>query len=209
VPLILKQFLNQTNQNFKINIWNNSGYRLDVRNFPEDRIRVFNSTKNHGAGDRFKLIPDTMGNPIISLDDDEDVDENFIDYHIKEYTKWGDNCILGWYSKLLSTDSYKNETAIFLPYGTEVDFLGTGGVVFPRSFFDKSVNLIQLPDEYIKVNDIYISAMAQKYSYKLIAIDPKCHIVLDGKDSNKKDKELKEKAFKKLRAGGWKFICQK
>lgn len=208
VPKIIEQLKRQTIQNFTFNIWNNSGKLLDVSGFPKERLRIVTSTKNRGAGDRFQLIKYTKGNPIITFDDDENLKDDFIDYHNEQYKKWKGKYLLGWYSKIFDERGYKEEKDICLSYGTEVDFIGSGGMVIGRKFFDISPDLITLPDNFIKANDIYFSAVAKMNGYKLISIDKKCDIIYDGLDSNRHDKQYKLNAFQELRDKGWKLLYE-
>ena len=205
---IINQFDKQTYKDFNLNIYNNTERDLGINT---SKARLFhNKEKNNGAGDRFKIIPFLKGNPIIVLDDDEDITEDFVEYHIKEYEKWGDKCLLGWYSKTYKageTDQ-RNEDKIYLPYGKEADVIGCGGMVVGRSLFDNVPELTDMKYPYI-VNDMFtISALARMNGYKLISIGSKCEIIYDGKDTTKRQIKERQEAFDLLRKRGWKFLSE-
>lgn len=203
---IMEDLKKQTIQNFKVSIWNNSGRELKP-SFPKKRLFVFNSPKNIGTGDRWQLVKMTQGSPIICFDDDEKLAPDFVEYHYREYLKWGDKCVLGWYNKLLGGKEYRDEIKIRLPYGTEVDYMGGGGSVRGRSLFEAEPRLIEngFYKRYTHADDLWHSYLARIRGYKLISIEPRCKL-LASDDSNKKYKGQKEQAFKELRKLGWKML---
>lgn len=209
IDKIMEQLRNQTIDNFRVSIWNNSGRELKIT-FPTNRLQIINSEKNIGSGDRWKLIKYTTGNPIICFDDDEDLDKDFVEYHYKEYLKWGDKYILGWYTKLLNPIEYRNELVIKLPYGTEVDYLGGGGSVRGRSLFEIEPKLIDddFYRKFVHADDLWHSYLAWENEYKLISIEPRCKMILDGNDMNKRYKISKNNAYLELRKMGWKLLCE-
>ena len=209
VDEIMKQLKTQTNQYFKVNIWNNSGRELKI-DFDKKRLFVFNSPKNIGTGDRWGLIEKTQGDPIICFDDDEDLASDFVEYYYQQNLKFGDKCVLGWYTKLFKGNSYKNEKEICLPYGKEVDYVGGGGSVRSREIFSVIPQLIK-NDFYSKYNhadDLLHSYLARQNGYKLISIEPHCKLLPDIDSENKKYKQQKERAFQELREAGWKMLCE-
>jgi len=206
---IMKQLREQTIDNFNVSIWNNSGKALKI-DFPKERLLVFNSEKNVGTGDRWALVNKTQGDPIICFDDDEDLAPDFVEYHFKEYLKFGDKCVLGWYSKLLNPKSYRGELAIKLSYGTEVDYIGGGGSVRGRSLFEVESRLVEsnFYQRYNHADDLWHSYLARLRGYRLISIEPRCTLLLDRDNENKKYKQQKEQAFQELRKVGWKMLCE-
>jgi len=136
LPAILEQLKAQTIQNFNVNLWNNSGKTLEIRDFPFDRtIRVINSEYNIGPQARFRLAKQTTGNPIIFFDDDEELSPQFVEYHYNEYLKFGPNCILGWFTRTFNQEKYWESHGA--RYGQEVDYIGLGGLVMDREIIDK------------------------------------------------------------------------
>jgi len=199
LPAILEQLRGQTIQSFNVNIWNNSGEKLDISDFPKDRIRLINSKINVGSQARFKLAKQTTGNPIIFFDDDERLRPNFVEYYYNQYLKFGPKCILGWYTKRFNNERYwKNPKA---EYGEEVDYIGTGGMVLDREVFDKEPSLQKIPKPFDKTEDLYLCYLARmKHGMKMIKIGKACRILVDGKDKYKKLD--KQKIFKELRKKG-------
>ena len=209
IPDIMKQLRNQTFQDFKLNIWNNSNERyIDTRNFSKNRVNIIHSDKNEGSAARFKLASRCRGNPIIFIDDDLSLEKDFIEYYYNQYKKFGSNCILGWFSRTWNgnCDSFKN----FLPYGTEVDYLGTGGMILDRKIIDEDLRLQNLPKEFSKTDDMYLCFLARQRGMKLISIDSKCKINYDGNDQHKGlEKDHKKNVFNLLRKEGWKILYDK
>lgn len=200
VPEILRQLKAQTIQDFRVNIWNNSGEELDIGDFPKGRISIIDSKENVGSQARFRLAKQTTGNPIIFFDDDEDLRSDFVEYHYSQYLKFGPEYILGWFTKTFDKESYwKNQGA---NYGQEVDYIGAGGMILDRAIFDKEPLLQNIPEPFSKTEDLYLSYLARmRYGMKLIKIEPACKILVDGKDQYKTID--KEKIFKELREKGW------
>lgn len=176
---IVEMFKRQTLQDFNLNIWNNSSKELDI-DFPKDRLMITNSPTNVGAIGRFNLVKLVKGEVIIFIDDDELVDNDFIAYNYAQYLKFGEKSICGWYNKIfLQPDDYRAEK-IFLPYGTEVDYIGTGGMILNRDLFDKNEILFNIPEQYKQAEDLYLCFIAKQNGYKLIAINKKCIQIDDG-----------------------------
>jgi len=206
LPEIIKQLNGQTIQNFRLNIWNNSGKDLTpfVKDFPQDRLQVINSEKNEGSAARFKLVPLTKGNPIIFFDDDEILQPGFVEYNYREYLKFGKDCILGWYTRTFVNDSY-NPSFDKATYGMEVDYIGTGGMVLDRWIFDGEETLQDIPRPFDKTEDLYLCYIARKkYAMHLIKINQSLSILVDGKDQYVGID--KEDIFHRLKAQGWRQI---
>lgn len=205
VPEIIEQLNRQTIQNFNLNIWNNSGQNLAVDNFPADRLQVVDKGYNFGSQARFKLAPLTKGNPIIFIDDDEELESDFIEYMFAQYKKHP-KCILGWFTRIFNQENYWHS----IPYskeGTFVDYVGTGGMILDREIFDKEPLLQNIPEEYNKVEDLYLSYLARmKYKMHLIAVDKRCKIIIDGSDQFKQLTNYKQNAFQLLRNAGWRLL---
>lgn len=200
LPKLIEQLKNQTNQNFKLNIWNNSGKKLEV-DFPKDRLFIFDSQWNVGSIGRFRLVPHTKGECIIFIDDDLVLEDDFIDYM---YNKWVENPddIQGWFTRIFQ-GSYWNS----IPYNlenVEVDYVGTGGMVLSRQLFEENMEeLLHPPEEMIKVEDLWLSYIAWRSGLKLYAVEPHCKIEVDGNDQFHGLLEYKEEAFNYLKNLGW------
>ena len=203
VPEILKQLKAQTIQNFRVNIWNNSGKDLDINNFPHDRIQVINSKENVGSQARFKLAGKTKGNPIIFFDDDQNLDPNFIEYNFRQYLKYGTKCILGWFTRTFHEEKYW--TGKMSQNGNEVDYIATKAMILDREIIDKEPLLQSLPTNFAKVEDLYLCYLARmRYGMKLIQINRYTSEKPDGKDQYPNID--KEKAFMLLREDEWKLL---
>jgi len=203
VPLILEQLKSQTIQNFKVNIWNNSDKMLDVSSFPKDRIKVINSASNVGSQARFKLAKQTTGNIIIFFDDDQNLEPSFVEYNYRQYLKFGPKAILGWFTRTFDKEKYwESQSAT---YGREVDYIATKAMILNREIIDKEPLLQDIPEEFVKVEDLYLCYLARmKYKMKMIKIEPRTGENHDGKDQYKGID--KEKAFLSLRNKGWWLI---
>jgi len=205
LPEILNQLKAQTIQNFKMNIWNNSGKKLDVSNFPKDRIMVINSEKNVGSQARFKLAKQTVGNPIIFFDDDESLNPNFIEYHYNQYLKFGPDCILGYHTRIFNKERYWRSGRGL--YGQEVDYVASKSMILDRKIIDEEPLLQDIPKPFVKVEDLYLCYLARiKHEMKMVKIDPASHCIVDGKDQYVRLIDYKEVAFKELRKKGWRVL---
>ena len=155
---------------------------------------------------RFKLVLKTNGNPIIFLDDDENIEPDFVEYNFQQYKKFGSDCILGWWTKIFNKESYWVSLK-GLPYGTEVDYVGTGGMIIDRRIFEKEPLLQNIPENLRRAEDLYLCYLARmKYRMKLISIEKKCSIEVDKKDQYYDIIFYKEKAFQFLRNKGWRLL---
>jgi len=184
LPIIKEQLKRQTNQDFNFNVWDNT-------------------KKNDGSQARFWLVPKTKGNPIIFLDDDESIEDDFVEYHYNEWKKQP-NAMMGWFTRIFNKDTYWDSIP-YSPYGTDVDYVGTGGMVIDRKIFDEESVLQKIPEEFNKVEDLFLSFLAKKRGMRLMAIDQKCKIHCDGKDQFKKLGQYKEEAYKLLKGGHYDF----
>jgi GT2 family glycosyltransferase len=203
LPELIDQLKTQTNQNFNLNIWNNSGKKLNTNDFPEDRLMIFESDGNVGSIGRFKLVPHTKGKCIIFIDDDLELQEDFVEYM---YNCWEENPddLQGWFTRVFKTSYWDS-----IPYNkedTEVDYVGTGGMILSRDIFEKEPSLLNPPKEFIKVEDLYLSYIARKNGMKLYAVEPHCKIISDGKDQYTSLLNYKDEAYFKLKELGWKTI---
>ena len=201
VPEILEQLKRQTIQNFNVNIWNNSGQELDISAFPADRIQVVDSGKNEGSQARFRLVPKTKGDPIIFFDDDEELDDDFVEYH---YWIYKPNAIQGWWTRIFY--HYYWHSKHHLPAGTEVDYVGTGGMVLGRRIFDEEPILQSIPDQFAKMEDLFLAFIAKQRRMKLISAEQKCRILDDGKDQFRGIAKEKDDAFAALRKEGFPLV---
>jgi len=200
VPKMLEQLKTQTIQNFKVNLWNNSGQKLNISNFPQDKIQIIESKTNIGSQARFRLAKKTIGNPIIFFDDDETLAPNFIEYNYKEYLKYGPKVILGWFTRTFTQESYWKSTGA--GHGQEVDYIATKAMILDREIIDKEPLLQNIPKDFAKVEDLYLCYIARmKYNMKMIKIDRTTSSFVDNKDQWKNIN--KEKAFSLLRKNGW------
>lgn len=206
LPEILEQLKNQTIQNFRVSIWNNSEETLSIDDFPKHRIRIINSNKNIGSQARFRLAKKTTGNPVIFFDDDEELNPNFVEYHYSQYLKFGLDCILGYHTRIFKKERYWRSGRA--SYGQEVDYVGAGGMVLDREIFDKEMLLQDIPKPFDKTEDLYLCYIARmKYGMKMVKIEPTCRILIDGKDQF--ESIDKEEIFKELRKKGWQLLRDK
>ncbi len=186
LPIINKQLENQTYKDFNFNVWDNT-------------------KDNQGSSARFKLAKQVKGNPIIFIDDDESLEPDFVEYMLSVYDK---NKIVGWFTRIFDFESYW-QSRVCLPAGTEVDYVGTGGMILDREIFDKEEVLQNIPPEFDKVEDLYLSYLGRKNGLRLEACEPKINIEVDGKDQYSQLGLYKENAFKLLRQQQWKLLKDK
>ena len=199
LPKLIEQLKNQTKKDFRLNIWNNSGEKLNI-NFPQ--LQVIDSPTNVGSIGRFRLVPHTECKCIIFIDDDLDLELDFIEYM---YEAWKENPddIQGWFTRVFKSSYW--DSIPYSPEDTEVDYVGTGGMVLSRDIFDKEPSLLNPPPEMIKVEDLWLSYIAREDGRKLYAIEAHCKIENDGLDQYKGLIDYKEEAFNYLINKGWKL----
>ena len=184
LPIIVKKLNEQTIQNFNLNIWNNTDKDLTsfLKDFPADRLQVLGDGTNHGSASRFKIVPKTTGSCIIFIDDDETPAPQFVEYMYKMYQLLGKNTISGWYTRNFVNDFY-TQSFNDPPPKSEVDYIGTGGMVLDREIFDKEPLLQNIPLPFDKTEDLYLCYLARmKYEMHLIKLDEFISIEVDGKD---------------------------
>jgi len=202
VPEIIKQLKAQTEQNFTLNIWNNSDHKLEI-DFPKDRLRVIESKKNVGSLARFRLAKQTKGSPIIFIDDDQYLEKDFIDSCLDEFDLYGEKTILGFFTRIFLDENYwRNPPG---DVGEEVDYVGTAGMVLDREIIDEEPLLQNIPKLYQKIEDLYLCHLARmKYGMKLRRIEARTHIIKDGLDQC--DTIPKKSLYQHLRGEGWELL---
>jgi hypothetical protein len=191
-----------------LNIWNNSVFPLDLTQFPKDRLKVIHSKENRGSWSRFLLAKETKNNPIIFIDDDEDLEPDFVEYYYQQWLKHGKDCILGGYAKRWLSGEYKNLISP-VGIGQDADYVGTGGMILDREFLEKENYFLDIEEKYKCVEDIYLCYIARmKYGMRLISIEPKLKQIDDGQNQSKKLKEYKKEIWEGLREKGWKLLYE-
>lgn len=163
---------------------------------------IDNTKENRGAKERFKEVLRHENNPILFIDDDESPAPDFVEYMMSQYDP---DCVKGWFTRIFNKESYWDSIA-YSASGTEVDYVGTGGMILDRKIFDENPELSDIPPEFEKVEDLYLSYLARKKGLKLMAVDPHIKIEVDGKDQYKGLGFYKEEAFRLLRLDGWKLL---
>lgn len=204
LPEIIRMLNAQTNQNFNLNIWDNTDKDIHefTEGFPKKRLQILGNGRNEGSAARFKIVPHTKGECIIFIDDDEEFDKDFIEYNYQQYLL-RKNDIQGWYTRTFINDKY-NPSFDNPPAGEEVDYVGTGGMVLDRKIFDDE-ELQNIPEPFDKVEDLYLCYLARmKYGMSLRKLDKHVSINVDGKDQfHGIDKE---EMYQRLRAMGFRII---
>lgn len=186
LPIIKEQLDKQTRKDFNFNVWDNT-------------------KDNQGSAARFKMVKQVKGNPVLFIDDDESLEPDFIEYMMSVYDP---NKVIGWFTRIFPFETYWNSIP-YSPVGTEVDYVGTGGMILDRRIFDEESILQKLPDEFKKVEDLYLSFLARERGLKLEACEPHIKIEVDGKDQFKDLYNYKEIAFNLLRQQGWILLKDK
>ena len=183
LPLIKDMLSKQTYKRFKFTV-------------------VDNTVDNKGSAERFKAVAKVKGDVIIFIDDDESPEPDFIEYMVSQYDP---KCIKSWFTRIFKSESYWDSMA-YSPEGTEVDYAGTGGMILSRKIFDENPELYDIPEEFAKVEDLFLSYLGRERGLKIMAVTPHIKIEVDGNDQFKKLGYYKEEAFRKLRLDGWKLL---
>jgi len=190
LPLIRKQLENQTFKDFEFLVWDNT-------------------IKNNGSQARFWLVKEAKGEAIIFIDDDENLEEDFVEYMWSEYKKHPKH-LLGWFTRRFQQESYWHSIpSTYNYYGVEVDYVGTGGCIVSKKIFDDNPELYKIPKAFNKVEDLYLSYVAKREGYKLMAVEPHISIIADDKDQYRDLVNYKQIAFELLREKGFKTYADK
>lgn len=186
--------------------------QLKQQTFPQKDFEFLlwdNTIENKGSQARFWLVKKAKGEAIIFIDDDESLQPDFIEYMWEQYKLYPKH-LLGWFTRRFPQESYwRSIPPQYNTYGQEVDYVGTGGCIVEKKIFDNNPELYNIPPEFNKVEDLYLSYIARKNGYKLMAIDAHIKIEIDGKDQYKDIWYYKENAFKSLRNYDWKIYADK
>lgn len=190
LPLIKEQLKAQTMQDFEFLVWDNTA-------------------ENSGSQARFWLVKEAKGEAIIFIDDDETLQPDFVEYMWEEYKKHPKH-LLGWFTRRFQQESYwQSIPQQYNYYGVEVDYIGTGGCIVSKKIFDNNPELYNIPPQFNKVEDLYLSYVARREGYKLMAVDPHIKIEVDDKDQYFDLMNYKEEAFYLLRKKGFKTYADK
>ena len=177
LPIIQEALDNQTFKDFEFLVWDNT-------------------KKNDGSKARFWLVKQAKGEAIIFIDDDEIPNPDFVEYMYNEYLKYP-KCVLGWFTRIFK-GAYQKDAITNSSYGTEVDYVGTGGMIVSKKLFDDNPVLYDIPKEIDKVEDLFLCHIAKQNGYRLIAVKKKLKMIVDGKNQCKDLWAYKENAYKIL-----------
>jgi len=187
LSLIKRELEDQTYKDFRFNVWDNTKH-------------------NHGSAARFKLVKETIGNPIIFIDDDLTMRPDFVEYMYQRYLKYPD-AIQGWHTRTFKDKYWEKMEQV--EEGKEVDYVGTGGMILDRKIIDEEPILQNLPEEFAKVEDLYLCYLARRRGQKLLSTEKKVDIIIDNNDQYQGLIDYKENAFQKLREMGWALLKDK
>lgn len=193
----IEQLNNQTLRNWKLNVWNNSNEKIPLGVFNPDKVSIINSDSNLGSIARFHLTKYIKGDIIVFIDDDLIMEDTFLEYMYKQYRKFGKYCILGWHTRNFINNNYW-EAERKAGYGSNVDYIGTGGMILNKSIFNSPTDVLNPKPEFIQAEDLYLSYIAQKRDYRLKKIDAPCSIDVDGNDQYQNLIEYKQHALDEL-----------
>lgn len=164
-----------------------------------------NTKDNQGAAARFAAAKKTKGNPIIFIDDDQSMRKDFVEYMVGQYDQ---DCVKGFYSRIFDKEGYWD--SVYCPEaGTEVDYVGTGGMVLDRRIFDEEPSLLAIPPKFFRVEDLFLCYLARKRGLRLYSTEKHIACIEDGKNQLRNLRAYKETAFAELRRMGWPLLKDK
>ena len=174
---------------------------LKKQTFQDFEFLVWDNTKdNQGSKARFQLVKKAKGDLIVFIDDDEIPHPDFLKYMHNQAIEYPKH-VLGWFTRIFNY-SYRNAIT-YSKTGTEVDYVGTGGMIVDRMLFDGNSVLYDIPEECAKAEDLFLSYIARQNGYKLRAVDCHLDMIKDGKNQCADLWDYKEKAFTYLKKMGW------
>jgi glycosyltransferase involved in cell wall biosynthesis len=163
--------------------WDNSLRNRNVAELAEQfkptgavkSISVFESELNVGGMGRFYLARSLYkykgSGRVIMLDDDEDIDANFVSDLLKNYRP---HTYSSTYAFRLLGGYWKRAD---LTNGEAADYCGTGGSIIDASIFAENELFENLPYEYWYIEDLWLSYFLKARGWKLEKVDAAVNFV--------------------------------
>lgn len=160
-------------------------------------IELHSSRANYGGIGRFwaarKLRLTGYEGPMIFLDDDQDVEERFVDDLLARYSP---DTIAGVWA-FTNDGTYWNRRAA--ADRESADYVGTGGCILDVSIVDDDDFFTSLPERYRFLEDIWMCHVARERGWRLEKADVPVVFVLDETNQNHTLAYIKDDFYDYLR----------
>lgn len=168
---------------------------------------VSHNKENKGSWSKFTSIKNSKGNPVLFLDDDMIPKRDFVEYNLKQYNKYGNHNILGWYGFAFKGKNYWTDREK-VKYGQKMDYVGSGSMVCDRKVFDIE-EIYNIPNKYKKIEDLWFSYVVDKKRYSKIKISKRVKHIKDKNDQFRNIMSLKKRMLRYLLDKGWILLKDK
>jgi hypothetical protein len=189
----------------RLYLWNNNKsehevYRRAIAEFTAKgalkTVDLVKTPYNLGSIARFywarKLSAD--GEPIIVIDDDQDIAPTFVSKAIAAYRP---DTISAWWAWTVGDSYWERQKA---KPGEHVDHIGPGGMICSSRIFADKTFFTTIPEKYWMLDDIWLSYFATRHGYTLAKLDVDIDFVMDETNQFYSQASLKPDFYASLRA---------
>ena len=160
------------------------------------RVDIVKSPFNLGAIARFywvrKLVLGGYTGPVVTLDDDEDVQPAFVSTAVAAYRP---RTLTAWWAFTLG-DGYWDRTPA--TPGDRVDYAGTGGMVLDPAVFSDTGFFTGMPQQFWFLDDMWLNYFAKKQGYTFAKLDVQIDFVMHETNQFHEQVYLKEDFYNYL-----------
>lgn len=162
------------------------------------RIEIVRSPFNIGSIGRFywarKLDRVRPASPVVVIDDDEDLTNDFLEIALREYRP---DTISAWWAWRITGSYWEREAA---KPGEHVDHIGPGGSVMSSSIFRDRAFFTQIPREFSFLDDIWLSHYARARGMTLAKLPVEIKFVMEETNQYHGQTDLKPRFYEYLSA---------
>lgn len=153
------------------------------------RIELVRSPYNTGSIGRFFLARQLAGirdeAPIIVLDDDENVDRDFVARAVASYDP---SAIAAWWAWNVRDYYWDRDRT---PPGGEANYIGPGGSIMSDRLFLDDTFFTDIPERFRWLDDIWLSHRARAAGLRLTALDVDVTFVMEEQNQYRDQADLK------------------
>ncbi len=212
-PELIDDILNHVDSQTRVKplrliLWNNN---LETSDWNRERIGEFrpngalqsveyvDSPTNLMGMARFvstrnALLAGHKGSTVITLDDDEDIPDDFFATLIE---RGGSDRVAGWWACLIH-GTYWERTEL-LEDRAEANYVGTGGAIWPARIVDDMTFFTTIPSRFRTIEDLWASVWALKRGWRLTKVAADIQFVLRERDQGHVIHDLKTDFYERLR----------
>ncbi|MGO4299196.1 hypothetical protein [Leifsonia sp. RAF41] len=162
--------------------------------------RLVRSPFNLGSIARFywarKLVLTDGPQPIVVIDDDQDIQNDFLASALSQYDP---KAVTAWWAWTLGPQGYWDRTPA--EPGDRVDHIGPGGSVLSSEIIADERFFTRMPQEFWMLDDVWLSYFAKAKGYRLAKLDVPIQFVLDETNQHHGQADIKRAFFDRLASG--------